>query len=44
VVDFAFQGCFQGFVWVVRAEEVGVADEEGFHVVVGVDKPAGDAF
>lgn len=44
MVDFALQRCFQGFVWVVGTEEIGVADEEGFHVVVGVDEPAGDAF
>jgi hypothetical protein len=30
-------------VRVVGAEEVGVADEEAFFVVVGVDEPAGDA-
>ena len=44
LVDFGFEGCFQGFVGVVGAEEVGLADEEGFHVVVGVDEPAGYAF
>ena len=30
-------------VGIVRAEEVGVADEEALLVVVGVDEPAGDA-
>ena len=29
---------------IVRAEEVGVAYEEAFLVVVDVDEPAGDAF
>ncbi len=43
-VDLGFQRCFQGAVGVVLAEEVGVADEEAFFVVVGVDEPAGDAF
>ena len=43
-VDLGFQGGLQGFVGVVGAEEVGVADEEAFFVVVGVDEPAGDAF
>jgi len=43
LVDFGFEGGFQGFVRVIRAEEVGVADEEAFFVVVGVDEPAGDA-
>ena len=38
-----FQGGFQRFVRVVGAEEVGLADEEAFFVVVGVDEPAGDA-
>lgn len=43
MVDFGFQGGFQGFVGVVRSKEVCVADEEGFHVVVGIDEPAGYA-
>src|SRR5690606_16999560 len=42
-VDFGFQRGFKRFVRVTGAEEVGLADEEGFFVVVGVDKPAGDA-
>ena len=42
-VDFGFEGGFEGFVGVVGAEEVGVANEEAFFVVVGVDEPAGDA-
>ncbi len=41
-VDFGFEGGFEGFVGVVCTEEVGVADEEAFFVVVGVDEPAGD--
>src|SRR5690606_19152072 len=42
-VDFGLEGGFQGLVGVVGAEEVGLADEEAFAVVVGVDEPAGDA-
>ena len=42
-IDLGFQRCFQRVVGIVRAEEVGVADEEAFFVVVGVDEPAGDA-
>lgn len=42
-VDIGFEGGFEGFVGVVLAEEVGVADEEALAVVVGVDEPAGDA-
>jgi len=43
-VDLGSERGFEGAVRVVRAEEVGVADEEAFFVVVGVDEPAGDAF
>ena len=43
LVDFGFQGGLEGFVGVVGAEEVGVAHEEAFLVVVGIDEPAGDA-
>ena len=42
-VDFGFQGGFQGGIRIVGTEEVGVADEKAFFVVVGVDEPAGDA-
>lgn len=42
-VDLGFEGGFEGFVGIVLAEEVGVADEKGFAVVVGIDHPAGDA-
>lgn len=42
-VDLRLQRGFERAVGVVGAEEVGVADEEAFFVVVGVDKPAGDA-
>lgn len=41
-VDFGFEGGFQGFVGIALAEEIGVADEKAFAVVVGVDEPAGD--
>jgi hypothetical protein len=42
-VDFGFEGGFEGFVGIVLTEEVGVADEETFFVVIGIDEPAGDA-
>ena len=42
-VNLGFEGSFECLVGVIRAEEVGVTDEEAFFVVVGVDKPAGDA-
>lgn len=42
-VDFRFQRGLESAVGVVGTEEVGVADEEAFFVVVGVDEPAGDA-
>ena len=41
-VDFGFEGGLEAFVRVGGAEEVGVADEEAFFVVVGVDEPTGD--
>ena len=43
LVDLGFEGGLEGFVGVVGAEEVGVADEEALLVVVGVYEPAGDA-
>ncbi len=42
-VDLGLQRGLQRAVGIVRAEEVGVADEEALLVVVGVDEPAGDA-
>ena len=42
-VDLGFEGGLERLVGVAGAEEVGVADEEVFFVVVGVDEPAGDA-
>ena len=42
-VDLGFERGLQRAVGIVGAEEVGVADEEAFFVVVGVDEPAGDA-
>ena len=44
LIDLGFQGRLQSAVRIILAEEVGVADEEAFAVVVGVDEPAGDAF
>ena len=43
LVDFGFEGCLEGFVRVVGAEEIGMAHEEALLVVVGIDEPAGDA-
>ena len=42
-VDFGLEGSLQSAVGIVRAEEVGVADEEALFVVVGIDEPASDA-
>ena len=42
-VDLRLQRRLERLVGVVRAQEVGVADEEALLVVVGVDEPAGDA-
>src|SRR5260221_1188273 len=42
LVDFGAQGALELFVRLVGAGEVGVADEETFFVVVGVDEPARD--
>ena len=42
-VDLSLKCGLQRAVGVVGAQEVGVADEEAFFVVVGVDEPAGDA-
>ena len=42
-IDFGFESGFERAVGIIRAEEVGVTDEEAFFVVVGVDEPAGDA-
>ncbi len=43
LVDFGLEGGLERLIRVVRAKEVGVADEEAFFVVVGVDEPAGYA-
>lgn len=42
-VDFGAEGGLEGFVGIVLAEEVGVADVEALTVVVGIDEPASDA-
>ena len=42
-VDLGLEGGLERLVGVVCPEEVGMADEETLFVVVGVDKPAGDA-
>ena len=42
VVHLGLEGTGELVVGLVAAEEVGVADEEGLAVVVGVDEPAGD--
>ena len=41
-VDLGFQAGFERLVRIVRAHEIGVADEEAFLVIVGVDEPGGD--
>ena len=38
-VDLRFQSCLERLVGIVRAEEVGMADEEALFVVIGVDHP-----
>jgi len=43
-IYFRFQGGFERLIRVVCAEEVGVADEEAFFVVIGINEPAGDTF
>ena len=43
LVDLCFEGGAQGFVGIALAEEVGVADEEAFFVVVGIDEPTRNA-
>ena len=42
-IDLGLQRGLKRLVGVVGTEEVGMADEEAFLVVVGVDEPAGDA-
>ena len=42
-VDLGFQRGLQRAVGIIRTKKVGVADEEGFPIVVRVDEPAGDA-
>ena len=42
-VDLGLEGGFQSLVGVVCTQEVGMADEEAFLVVVGIDKPASNA-
>ena len=41
-VDLGFERGLERLVGIVCAEEVGVADEEIFLVVVSVDEPTGD--
>jgi len=42
-VDFGLEAGFERAIGVVGAQEVGVTHEETFFVVVGVNKPTGDA-
>ena len=44
MVDLCLERGFERFVGIVSAEKIGVTNEEGFFVVVGVDEPAGNAF
>src|SRR5690554_4161312 len=41
-IYLGLQSDLQRFVWICGSKEVGMAHEEGFFVVVGVDKPAGN--
>lgn len=41
-VDFGVEATFEFVIGFIGAYEVGVADDEGFSVVVGVDDPAGN--
>ncbi len=41
-VNLRFEGGFECLVGIVGPQEVGVAHEETFLVVVGINKPAGD--
>src|SRR5580704_17822266 len=43
-VDLGLERGLERFVRIVRAQEIGVADEEALLVIVGVDEPAGDSF
>ncbi|MEA5421436.1 hypothetical protein VB712_19605 [Spirulina sp. CCNP1310] len=42
LIDFGFEGGFKGFIGVVCAEKIGMADKEAFFIVVGIDEPTGD--
>ena len=41
-VDFGAEGALEFFVRLIGAGEVGMANEEAFAIVVGVDEPAGN--
>ena len=43
LVDLGLQRRLERLVGVIRSQEIGVADEEALLVIVGIDKPAGDA-
>jgi hypothetical protein len=43
-IDLSLEARLKRAIGIIRTEEVGVADEKAFFVVVGVDEPAGDAF
>ena len=43
LIDLGLQRRLERLVGVVRAQEIGVTDEETLLVIVGVDEPAGDA-
>jgi hypothetical protein len=42
LVDLSLKRCLETLVWVVLAEEVGLANEEALTVVIAIDEPAGD--
>ena len=43
VVNLRFQRRLEGFVRVIRAEEISVTHKKTLRVVIGINKPAGDA-
>ncbi len=42
-VDLGLQCGFQALIRVIGAQEICVADEEAFLVIIGIDEPGGDA-
>ena len=42
LIDFGFEGSLEGFVGVVRTEEICLTNEKAFTVVVRIHEPACD--